>query len=966
MAPKDQTLVRNALEGQSQAFGELVDRYVSLVHGVVFEVVRRPDEVEDISQDVFCKAYEELGKLREPAKFGPWLSRMASNTALDWLRSSQVRRRSELQENVRLEVLQGTLPTPSTGQTPDQVLERSETEDALWEALDNMRADYRRVLILFHIEGCSYEQISSFLGISWATVKLRLYRAKLLLRKDLEGILFEEAKVSHEEKRQLKRKIMAALPFAVLAEFRPAHAVAIRPRWGGRLVKAGPAIGFVGLIGFAGYDIEQQWAAEEKAGSAAPWRVRTEEIELPGISVMAFPTKPQAGETVRLEFAGPDLEGGEENYAELHYITDPSASIDKVVPMRREGETWVAELRVPEGAKALFYYPTTEELGAQRLDWEAYLTNDRLIQNYSRGRLLYDDIGNPVRGSFQAKADMAERRGRPDEEVQALLETEIRRYPDNFEAQRQRLERAVQVANETPFDGDHDNALAVVEAEISRMEKDYGNRPTFAYWMAELEQESAEENYDSFLSRFPGHPLAERAARSRAMIYLRQRRTLRAIEALREMVENYPTGRLAHRAFRDMMFYVSRSDPKMALSIADSILAGDLNLLTKRATRSDPIAISAGVAPKAVSFCVKTELLLDQGKYDQAASTIREMVDSVVEDPFCYLYVGERLLGLDRGTFGNRPSYRREPTLALEVLEAGQPWANRDTLLGLLGYPPGTSDWRDDREQEVISETIAGFLRRNSIALAQAYFEHKQYYKALESLEALRERDHVIPEVPLWTDQEVYLRLGRVYSSIGRWAQARDAYERAREITFSHEEADSALQKIYRELGDSSPGPDEYPEAPSFELSTMDGGTISSEETEVPILLFYTDLIDPASNRWFQTLSDVAEKLSGKAKTILVSRSRVEIDFSQYAFVAALDDDAVADRYGPPCDSLFLVDFKKRLRLRLQCRDRPFGDPDCLDNTHFLRTLDQLVREVEEVDEPVPGPVAMLKPSHKG
>ena len=77
MAEKDQALVRRTLEGESHVFGVLVERYAALVHGVVLEVVRRQGEVEDLSQEVFSTAFEELSDLRNPSKFGQWLAQIA-------------------------------------------------------------------------------------------------------------------------------------------------------------------------------------------------------------------------------------------------------------------------------------------------------------------------------------------------------------------------------------------------------------------------------------------------------------------------------------------------------------------------------------------------------------------------------------------------------------------------------------------------------------------------------------------------------------------------------------------------------------------------------------------------------------------------------------------------------------------------------------------------------------------------
>jgi len=74
-----------AAKGGSEASGQLVERYNRLVHGMILHKLRKPDEVEALVQDVFCKAYQELPNLREPEKFAPWLARMAANQAQAWL-----------------------------------------------------------------------------------------------------------------------------------------------------------------------------------------------------------------------------------------------------------------------------------------------------------------------------------------------------------------------------------------------------------------------------------------------------------------------------------------------------------------------------------------------------------------------------------------------------------------------------------------------------------------------------------------------------------------------------------------------------------------------------------------------------------------------------------------------------------------------------------------------------------------
>ena len=78
MAERDLILIRKTLEGDRNAFGDLVERYGRLVRGVIWETLRRPDEVEDLAQEVFFRAYEQLPKLRQPAKFASWATSNSS------------------------------------------------------------------------------------------------------------------------------------------------------------------------------------------------------------------------------------------------------------------------------------------------------------------------------------------------------------------------------------------------------------------------------------------------------------------------------------------------------------------------------------------------------------------------------------------------------------------------------------------------------------------------------------------------------------------------------------------------------------------------------------------------------------------------------------------------------------------------------------------------------------------------
>ena len=127
MAEKDNILVEKVLAGDRDLFGDLVERYTGLVHGILLEKIRRPDEVEDLVQDTFAQAYEQLATLREPAKFGPWIGRIAANMATDWLHLCQKRTRAEQTDQ--------PLFLNRHIQQPDEHFEAREKDAILWEAL---------------------------------------------------------------------------------------------------------------------------------------------------------------------------------------------------------------------------------------------------------------------------------------------------------------------------------------------------------------------------------------------------------------------------------------------------------------------------------------------------------------------------------------------------------------------------------------------------------------------------------------------------------------------------------------------------------------------------------------------------------------------------------------------------------------------------------------------------------------
>ena len=166
-------LVRRAQGGERRAFGELAARYRPLVYGLVQARTRRPEDAEELAQDVFCRAFEELGNLHEPAYFTSWLRRIASNMAVSWWRRQQ--RGGEL-------VRQYALEADEEGRRPDEEHERGQRAAVLRRAMAGLAYPYRRVLQLYYWEGCSYAEIAAVLNVPPTTVKWRLLAGRRQLK----------------------------------------------------------------------------------------------------------------------------------------------------------------------------------------------------------------------------------------------------------------------------------------------------------------------------------------------------------------------------------------------------------------------------------------------------------------------------------------------------------------------------------------------------------------------------------------------------------------------------------------------------------------------------------------------------------------------------------------------------------------------------------------------------------------
>ena len=173
-------LLLRARNGDLGAFEDVVRRYQQRVYGVAFRIVRRHDVADDVAQETFIRAHQALESFDVGRPFGPWISRIAANLAVNQVRSPRWREEG---------LPEGHAETPARGQGPlEQVLE-GEAQEVLEKALETLPAEQRAVFVLRTVEEMSYQQIAETLDLSPGTVMSRLSRAREKLRLALRPYL---------------------------------------------------------------------------------------------------------------------------------------------------------------------------------------------------------------------------------------------------------------------------------------------------------------------------------------------------------------------------------------------------------------------------------------------------------------------------------------------------------------------------------------------------------------------------------------------------------------------------------------------------------------------------------------------------------------------------------------------------------------------------------------------------------
>lgn len=187
-------LIAKAQLGDEDAFAQLLDAHQGKVYGLTLRLTGSPEDAMELTQETFFNAWRGLPSFHQDSKFSTWLYRLATNVTIDFLRREKRRRSLSVTSlSVDNDETERVLDVPDHRFTPQGEAERRELQEAVHRGLAQLSDEHRQVLVLRELNGLSYSEIAQVLDIEEGTVKSRISRARMALRK----ILLEDGNFSY-------------------------------------------------------------------------------------------------------------------------------------------------------------------------------------------------------------------------------------------------------------------------------------------------------------------------------------------------------------------------------------------------------------------------------------------------------------------------------------------------------------------------------------------------------------------------------------------------------------------------------------------------------------------------------------------------------------------------------------------------------------------------------------------------
>ncbi len=182
---EDAHLVQRAVAGDEKAYEKLVNKYRNALYYHLLKLVKDREILEDLIQEVFAKAFSNIGSYNNDYAFSTWLYRIATNHAIDYLRKKKLKTLS-LNEPIQMHEGEMAIDIPDSTYEADKAVMKRQRKNILQVAINNLPEKYRAVIEMRHIEEKSYQEIAELLDLPLGTVKAHIFRARELLYKYLK------------------------------------------------------------------------------------------------------------------------------------------------------------------------------------------------------------------------------------------------------------------------------------------------------------------------------------------------------------------------------------------------------------------------------------------------------------------------------------------------------------------------------------------------------------------------------------------------------------------------------------------------------------------------------------------------------------------------------------------------------------------------------------------------------------
>ncbi len=183
---EDNDLIDGALKGKKECYEKLMKKYYNLISHLIRKMVFEKDEVDDLTQETFIKAFNSLHKFDKEFAFSTWLYKIATNNCIDYIRKKKLSTIS-IDKDIKLDDDEVRYEIADDNYVPDKRIIKNQKNNVIEKAIEKLPQKYRDIIILRHKYEMNYYEISKELKIPIGTVKAHLFRAREMLNKYLRN-----------------------------------------------------------------------------------------------------------------------------------------------------------------------------------------------------------------------------------------------------------------------------------------------------------------------------------------------------------------------------------------------------------------------------------------------------------------------------------------------------------------------------------------------------------------------------------------------------------------------------------------------------------------------------------------------------------------------------------------------------------------------------------------------------------